>query len=170
MTPEEWLAGFESTVADVRRKAAEFEQNLEQAGATEVSKDGSLRVTVAPNGALTGLEIGDAAARRPGGELAAQIMALARKAQRSAAVRVAEAFAPLAGEDSEALRMVTSYVPPEEPEEPEAPSVGRRIVVGSEEPVEESPPRPAPRPKRSRPAEDDEDFSERDTFLRRKKP
>ena len=101
MTPDEWLANFEAKIADVQRKAVAFKANLEASGATEVSADGSLRVTVAPNGALTDLTIEDSAMRRSGGELAGQIMRLARKAQRAAAMHVAEAFAPLAGEDAE---------------------------------------------------------------------
>ena len=100
MTPDEWLANFEAKVADVRQKAAAFKENLGASGATEVSADGALRVTVAPNGALTDLTIADSAMRGSGAELAAEIMRLARNARRTAAVHVAEAFAPLAGEDS----------------------------------------------------------------------
>jgi DNA-binding protein YbaB len=104
MTPEDWLANFESKIADVQAKAAEFQENLEASGATESSKDGSIRVTVAPNGALTDLQLAEAA--RSGPALAEEILKLARKAQRAAAVHVAEAFAPLGG-DSEAMHMVT---------------------------------------------------------------
>jgi hypothetical protein len=56
-TPEEWLANFEAKIADVREKAAAFQANLEASGASETSPDGALTVTVAPNGALTGLTI-----------------------------------------------------------------------------------------------------------------
>jgi DNA-binding protein YbaB len=97
MTPDEWLASFEATVADVQRKAAAFKENLETAGATEQSPDGSVRVTVAPDGALIGLSIADSAMRRSGAELATQIMDLARQAQRAAAANVAASFAPLTG-------------------------------------------------------------------------
>ena len=97
MTPEEWLASFEAKVADMRQKAAAFKDNLEASGATEASPDGSLRVTVAPNGELTDLRIEDSAMRRSGAELTAEIMTLVHKAQRAAAGHVAEAFAPLAG-------------------------------------------------------------------------
>lgn len=100
VTPEEWLANFEAKVAEVRQKTAEFKQNLEASGVTETSADGALRVTVAPNGALTGLSIDDAAMRNSGGELAGQIMRLAHRARRAAAVNVAAAFGPLAGVDS----------------------------------------------------------------------
>lgn len=171
MTPEEWLANFEATIADVQQKAAEFQQNLEASGATESSPDGALRVTVAPNGALTDLSIDDAAMRGSGGELAAQIMRLARKAQRAAAVNVATAFAPLAGADSESLHMVTGYLPPDE-DEPEEPADERGYAFTDHTPEPEHaappPPRPAepsrrpPRP-RSRPT-DDEEFGEDQIF------
>jgi hypothetical protein len=180
VTPEEWLSSFEAKVAEVAQKAAEFKENLETAGATESSADGSLRVTVAPNGALTDLSISDSAMRGSGGELAEQIMRLARKAQRSAAVHVAEAFAPLAGEDSESLRMVTGFIPPEEDEPgPDEPGEGRRGYAFTESPEEPAPPRfqpPAARPaeppdppsrQRSTAPDDDEEFGDDQIFGRR---
>ncbi|HEV2777932.1 MAG TPA: YbaB/EbfC family nucleoid-associated protein [Actinophytocola sp.] len=170
MTPEEWLAGFEAQIADVKQKAAEFKANLEASGATETSPDGTLTVTVAPNGALTGLTIDDSAWRGSGEQLAGKIMQLARKAQRTAAVHVAEAFAPLAGEDSESLRMVTGYLPPEE-DEPEPDDGSRGYAFTNNEPDAETRPRsgePPARPRRpvSSP-DDDEDFGNDQIFGRR---
>jgi DNA-binding protein YbaB len=173
VTPEEWLANFESKIAEVQQKAAEFKQNLEASGATETSEDGALRVSVAPNGALTDLSIDDAALRGSGGELAAKIMKLARKAQRAAAVHVADAFAPLAGADSESLRMVTGYLPPEEDEEPEqgddrnGQSYAFTNDQAEAEPATRSgePPRRPGRP-RSGP-DDDDDFGNDQIFGRR---
>lgn len=167
MTPEEWLANFESTIADVRAKTARFQEELESAGATESSPDGSIRVTVAANGALTDLRLTEAA--RPGPALAQEILKLARKAQRAAAVHVAEAFAPL-GADSEAMQMVTGYLPPEEPEdEPDTPAPTYRFVDEPEPPGPQ--PRPIPQPQ-SRPArhrrldDEDDDFGD-NSYLRR---
>ena len=169
MTPEEWLANFEAKIADVQQKTAEFKENLEASGATESSADGSLRVSVAPNGALTDLSIDEAAMRRSGGELAGQIMQLARKAQRSAAVHVAEAFAPLAGEDSESLHMVIGYLPPEEEEDEPTDSTGYTFT--DDEPEAEPPRRPPVeppgRPHRQRSTNDDEDFGDDQIFGRR---
>src|SRR5205823_3482739 len=79
-------------------------ENLETSGRTEESADRSVRVTVAPNGALTNLTIEDSAMRRSGDELAAQIMELTREARRAAAANVTEAFAPLVGVDPEPPR------------------------------------------------------------------
>lgn len=165
VSPEQWLSNFEATIASVRERAAEFEENLASAGATESSEDGAVRVSVAPNGSLTELSIADSALRGSGSQLAEQIMRLARKAQRAAAVRVTEAFAPLAGEDSESLRMVTGFVPPPEPE-PEPPSPAARFGFTDDHTESESPP-PAP-PRRPPPnsMDDDGDFSDDDPFGR----
>jgi hypothetical protein len=174
-TPEEWLAKFNATIADVKAKTEAFQQDLEQAGATERSPDGSLSVTVAPNGSLTNLHIDESAWRGSGAELAGKIMHLARKAQRAAAVNVAEAFAPLGGPDSEALHMITGYIPePEEDEddEPEGPSYAFEQDPSRPEPpasqpsaAQTEPPRRPSRPQRGG-ADDDEEFTNDDLFGR----
>jgi DNA-binding protein YbaB len=165
-TPDEWLANFNAKIADVKAKTEAFQQDLERSGATETSPDGSLSVSVAPNGSLTNLRIDESAWRGNGAELAQKIMGLARKAQRQAAVNVAEAFAPLGGPDHEALRMLTGYIPEEEDEEPEGASYSfAEESTPGRDPVQ--PPRPPapPRPPRRRPDEDD-DFTNDDLFGR----
>jgi len=173
-TPDEWLTRFNATIADVKAKTEAFQQNLEAAGATETSPDGSLSVTVAPNGSLTNLRIDESAWRGSGAELAGKIMHLARKAQRAAAVNVAEAFAPL-GADSEAMHMVTGYIPePEEDDEDEGPGYAFEEETAAR-PPDPTPPPPAPpagrvepprRPNRPRTGADDEDFGDDDLFNR----
>lgn len=108
-SPEQWLADFDATIAAVRAGTEAFRQELDQAGATETSEDGTLSVTVAPNGALSGLRIDDAALRGDGAALAEAILRLTRQAQRTAAANVAAAFGPLGG-DSAAMRMFTGYL------------------------------------------------------------
>lgn len=173
-TPEEWLAKFNATIADVKAKTEAFQQNLEQAGATESSPDGSLSVTVAPNGSLTNLRIDESAWRGSGAELANKIMQLARKAQRAAAVNVAEAFAPLGSPDSEALRMVNGYLPEPEEDDEERDGPGYAFEAEAAPPQEPTPPPPPNRvepPRRqARPsrggAHEDEDYSQDDLFGR----
>jgi hypothetical protein len=48
VTPEDWLANFESKIADVQQKAAEFERDLEASGATATSSDGSITFSWRP--------------------------------------------------------------------------------------------------------------------------
>ncbi|MFL6120080.1 YbaB/EbfC family nucleoid-associated protein [Actinophytocola sp.] len=171
-TPEEWLKNFNAKIADVKAKTEQFQQDLERSGATETSPDGSLSVTVAPNGSLSDLRIDESAWRGNGAELAKKIMALARKAQRAAAVNVAEAFAPLGGPDHEALRMLTGYIPEEEDEEPDGPSYSfaeettpGRDPLTPPRPQFDPPPEPPRRPTRHR-SDDDEDFTDDDLFGR----
>jgi DNA-binding protein YbaB len=179
-TPEEWLANFNATIADVKAKTEAFQRDLEQAGATETSPDGFLSVTVAPNGSLTNLRIDESAWRGSGAELAGKIMQLARKAQRAAAVNVAEAFAPLGSPDSEALHMVTGYIPDEEEDEDQEQrgySFTEEVTPGRDphEPVEppnagpsvnrvEPPRRPSRPPRRG--GDDDDDFGDDNLFSR----
>lgn len=168
-TPDEWLAKFNATIADVKAKTEAFQRDLERSGATETSPDGSLSVSVAPNGSLTNLRIDESAWRGSGAELAGKIMHLARKAQRTAALNVAEAFAPLGGPDSESLRMITGYLPEpeEEDEEPEGPSYSFAEPQAAPDPTpppSHSPPPPPPRA--SRRGEDDDDFSDDSLFGR----
>jgi DNA-binding protein YbaB len=185
-SPDEWLTKFNATIADVKAKTEAFQHDLERSGATETAPDGSLSVTVAPNGSLTKLHIDESAWRGSGAELAGKIMHLARKAQRAAAVNVAEAFAPLGGPDSEALHMITGYIPDdEEPvEELEGPSysfdepTARPPVTPPPPPVPPPPPAfgppagrvepppPPRRPGRHRGGADDDDFSDDDLFGR----
>lgn len=185
VTPEEWLANFNAKIDDIKAKTAEFQENLEASGVTETAPDGSIRVSVAPNGSLTDLRIDESAWHGSGAELAGKIMQLARKAQRSAAVNVAEAFAPL-GADSEAMHMVTGYLPEPDPEDEEdEPGYAFNEEPATEEqppprpatdwpraespriepPGMEPPPRPARPPRRSDHTEDD-DFGDEQIFGR----
>ncbi|SER37943.1 YbaB/EbfC family nucleoid-associated protein [Actinokineospora terrae] len=129
-TPDEWLADFEAKVADLQQKATDFKQAVESSATTKTSADGTIAVTVAPNGALTNLTLTDVALGTTGKALAGQIMALVVSARQSAADSVAGAFVPLGG----AADIVQHIEPPAE--------------AGAE---------PAPR---KRPVADDEDFSE----------
>lgn len=175
-TPDEWLANFNATIADVKAKTEAFQRDLEQSGATESAPDGSLSVTVAPNGSLTNLHIDESAWRGSGAELAGKIMHLARKAQRAAAMNVAEAFAPLGGPDSESLHMITGYLPEdeEEDEEPEGASYSFDESQAPPDPTPPPPPagpppgqmEPRRRPGRPRGGADDDDFSDDDLFGR----
>lgn len=164
------MARFNATIEDVKAKTEAFQQGLENAGVTETAQDGLIAVTVAPNGSLTNLRIDESAWRGSGSELANKIMHLARKAQRAAAVNVAEAYAPMGGADSEALHMITGYIPePEEDEEPEQP--GYAFEAEPETPQPPPPPpanrvEPPPRPTRPSRGDDDEDFGQDDIFGR----
>ncbi|WP_051385415.1 YbaB/EbfC family nucleoid-associated protein [Actinokineospora inagensis] len=97
-TPDEWLAEFEAKVADLQQRATEFKQAVEDSATTVCSADGTVAVSVASNGALTGLVIQDSAMGKAGAELADEILALVRHARQTAANEVARAFVPLGGD------------------------------------------------------------------------
>lgn len=148
-SPEEWMRDFESTIADARAKAAAVQDGLAGASGSATSKDGSVTVSVAPTGALTGVRLTADAMRLSHGQLAAEIMAVAREAQRSASSQVAEVFGQVNGAESESYRLITEYLPPaeEEDEETEAPRQFGYEEAPPEEAVRPEPPRrPVARP------------------------
>lgn len=97
MSPDEWLADFSAKLDTIKARAAEIEHDPDTPAITETSADGSLRVSVTPTGALTGLHIDDSAWDGSGARLAERILELARTARRAAAVQVAETLGLAAG-------------------------------------------------------------------------
>lgn len=102
MTPDEWLADFQSKVADMQRQAASYKRQVESSGETVTSEDGKLSVTVAPNGVLLDLTIADDATVR-GAEQAGKIMELVRAARERAATNAADSLRPLVGDHADSL-------------------------------------------------------------------
>ena len=165
-TPEEWMRDFEAKIADAQAKAAAVQEGLAQAGGSASSNDGAITVTVAPNGALTGLELTADAMRKSHGQLSGEILEIARKAQRGAAVKVAETFGAVEGEGSETYRMITEYLPPsEEEEQPQGSGYAFNEEYEERAATAAPPParRPAPRPS----VDDDEDFGDNSIFKNR---
>jgi DNA-binding protein YbaB len=133
------MRDFEGKIADAQAKAAAFQQGLESAGGTVSSDDGAVTVTVAPNGALTDVRLTAEAMRKSHDRLSAEIVAVARKAQRAAAVQVAETFKSVGGAGSETFRMMTEYLPAEEDDDAARDqhqyTFGREADAAREEPV-----------------------------------
>ncbi|GAA2695379.1 MULTISPECIES: YbaB/EbfC family nucleoid-associated protein [Actinosynnema] len=165
-TPEEWMRDFEAKIADAQAKAAAVQEGLATAGGSASSDDGSVTVTVAPNGALTDVRLTEAAMRKSHTQLSAELVEIARKAQRGAAVQVAGVFEAVNGAGSETYRVITEYLPP--PEEEQAAAFGDRPPrIAFNEEYETAAPPPRPRPAaRPRPDEDD-DFSDDSIFKNR---
>ncbi|GAB2834251.1 YbaB/EbfC family nucleoid-associated protein [Lentzea nigeriaca] len=165
-TPEEWMRDFEAKIAEAQAKAAAVQEGLAQAGGSASSKDGSITVSVAPNGALTGLELTAEAMRKAPGQLSGEILEIARRAQRGAAVKVAETFGAVEGEGSETYRLITEYLPPAEEEEQQPSGYAfneeyeERAVTAAPAPPAR---RPAPRPS----VDEDEDFGDGSIFKNR---
>lgn len=158
---EDFQLVLERQVREMQATATALGDALADAGATVRSRDGSVTVTVAPNGALTNLELGHRACDLGPARLTAAIMSSVRDAQRQTARSVATSFAAIDGE-GEAADLIRSFLPPEpEPEQfaapepeptPPPPPVPPR-------PAAPPPPRsaapPPPPPRRRPPAADD---------------
>jgi hypothetical protein len=160
------MRDFEAKIADAQAKAAAVQEGLTQAGGSASSNDGTITVSVAPNGALTGLELTADAMRKSHAQLSGEILEIARKAQRGAAVKVAETFGAVQGEGSETYRMITEYLPPpEEEEQPKDPGYAFNEEYEERAAVPPPPParRPAPRPS----TDEDEDFGGDSIFKKR---
>lgn len=123
---EDFQLLLERQVREMQAKAAALNEALSSAGATVRTRDGAVTVTLAPNGALTNLELGHRACELGPARLTAAIMGAVRDAQRQTARAVADSFATING-DSESTDMVRSFLPPDPPP-PSAPPAppGRR--------------------------------------------
>ncbi|MDS0135666.1 MULTISPECIES: YbaB/EbfC family nucleoid-associated protein [unclassified Amycolatopsis] len=147
---EDFQLLLERQVREMQSKAAALNEALSAAGATVRTRDGSVTVTLAPNGALTNLELGHRACELGPARLTAAIMGAVRDAQRQTARAVADSFATING-DGESTAMVRSFLPPDPPPDGD---------FAAPENAEPTPPPPAvppspPSAPRRRPAADD---------------
>ncbi|MEU3627813.1 hypothetical protein BS329_38960 [Amycolatopsis coloradensis] len=154
---------LERQAREMQEKAARLQEAFATAGATVTSPDGSVTVTLAPNGALSNIQLGRRACALGEPRLTATIMAAVREAQIQTARAVTNSVETIVG-DGEAVEMMKSFLPPEpavdayidenkfvEPTEPEkAPPLP---------PPQQQPPSGRPAPRR-RPARDDMDEDE----------
>jgi DNA-binding protein YbaB len=172
MDTENWLSQYKNRIADLKQKAANLEDGLAAANVTVSSPDEAVTVTIGSNGSLRDLRFSHRAAEHSYAELAALVMKTVAKGQRQVAEKVVEAFAPL-GSDSNAMQVLTKFVPPEEPDEAEPP-VNEAYDGPADEPAPApEPPRvapapiparvaaPAARPRPARPADDDDEIEDR---------
>ncbi|MGH3860810.1 YbaB/EbfC family nucleoid-associated protein [Actinokineospora sp.] len=161
------MRDFEGKIAAAQAKAAMVQDGLAGAASSASSDDGAITVAVAANGALTDVRLTPAAMGKSHTALSAELMAVARKAQRSAATKVAEVFEAAHGPESETLRAITEYMPP--PEE-EAPAAQERHRPGFIEEMQPPPQPPKARPRRPDPGVnslDDGDFSDESAIFKK---
>ncbi|MFF1610606.1 YbaB/EbfC family nucleoid-associated protein [Amycolatopsis sp. NPDC058278] len=147
---EDFQLLLERQVREMQSKAAALNEALSAAGATVRTRDGSVTVTLAPNGALTNLELGHRACELGPTRLTAAIMGAVRDAQRQTARAVADSFATING-DGESTEMVRSFLPPDPPPD------GDFAAPESAETTPPPPPAPPSPPSapRRRPSADD---------------
>jgi DNA-binding protein YbaB len=154
---------LDKQVREMREKAAALTEGMAESAATVRSRDGSVTVTVEPNGGLRNLELGHRACELGPARLTAAIMETVRTAQQQAARSTAEMFAAINGE-GEAAELVRAFLPVE----PDPAAAGDQWLA--EEPAPEPTPPPSalppsaptqPPPRRRHPAsgEDEDDES-----------
>ncbi|GAA3868824.1 YbaB/EbfC family nucleoid-associated protein [Saccharothrix violaceirubra] len=119
LTPEEierWTRAAETNAANLRTVA----DRVAAVRVTETSRDGLVRVTVEPSGAVSGLEISDRCRGMSGAELSAAVLATMRKAQSRLAGEVSGVVQGTVDGDT-ATALVASYeqrFPEPEPDSP----------------------------------------------------
>lgn len=111
--PTQWVEEYEAKLADLKKKSEDLQENFAASTATVKSRDGSVTVTVGPNGGLQNLVLGHRAVELGAAKLTAVILETARQAQKQAAEKVLEIFKPL-GEGTEAYQMVSDAIPDDE--------------------------------------------------------
>jgi DNA-binding protein YbaB len=157
------LAEFTAQIEAARVKVAQAEARIAKGGATVTSPDGAVRVTVAPSGALVDLVVTDRAAGRSPQQIAALIMEQVRRAQQGVSSRISAAFGGLVGETSEAMQVLTQYlptdaVPDEQGDDEWPPAAGEDDQRPSQEVRPATPPKPDRRSQaRPRPDETEDD-------------
>ncbi|SDG55098.1 YbaB/EbfC DNA-binding family protein [Lentzea fradiae] len=162
--PYQWVEEYEAKLADLKQKSENLTENFAASSATVTSKDGSVTVTVGPNGGLQNLQLGHRAVELGSSRLTAVILETARRAQKQAAEQVLELFKPL-GEGTEAYQMVSDSIPSDDEDETEDNDTYDEIDDEPEPapappaPVSRPPAAPQPPPVRGRPraADDDDD-------------
>lgn len=111
-----------SWAAGVSERAAQAQALSERVAAMSVTADGAygaVEVTVASSGAMTDLRLDDRVLRWRADQIAAEVLAVMRRAQGRLAAQVAEAAAETVGADSETARAVVGSYERRFPEQPE---------------------------------------------------
>jgi DNA-binding protein YbaB len=161
LNPQQWLDEYEARLADLKQKSADLQENFAASNATVSSKDGSVTITIGPNGGLLNLQLGHRAVELGAARLTALIMETAKIAQRQAAQKVLEVFEPL-GEGTEAMSMVMDSIPADETDEVEDDiDEVEEPVAPPAAPAYRADPAPVRPPTRARPAVDEDDDENR---------
>lgn len=129
-------------------KAAELKERIAGLRGSARNADGSVTVTVAPSGAVLGLQLGPQAMRRSHTALQQEILTAIRDATKQASAALNESVEPVLGERAEQFREAfNAHV---EPLGPSAPPPAATLTTA---PVRQEPPRTRPP---ARPAEEDD--------------
>lgn len=152
---------LERQAQEMQEKASALSDAFATAGATVSSSDGSVTVTVAPNGALSKLQLGNRACELGPARLTTAIMDTVRKAQSQTAHSVASSMEAIVG-GGESLDMVKSFLPPDPLADDDEVDQNKFVEEPEPPPAAPSPPPPiapptGPAPRRRTARDEDED-------------
>ncbi|MGV9211030.1 YbaB/EbfC family nucleoid-associated protein [Micromonospora sp. RB23] len=116
---ENFVASWAAGISERAARAHELSERVATMSATAEGADGAVQVTVAASGAMTDLRLDDRVLRWRADEIAAEVLAVMRRAQGRLAPQVAEAAAETVGADSETARAVVGSYESRFPEVPE---------------------------------------------------
>ncbi|RLK58967.1 YbaB/EbfC family nucleoid-associated protein [Actinokineospora cianjurensis] len=148
--------------AEQAANAARLKDSIAQLKGSARSTDGSVTVTVAPSGAVLGLQLAPAAMNRSHTQLTQDILATIRAAQQEAAARMADTVRPLVG-DAQYDRFQAAFraqSPAVEPLGPTAPPPLSALPA----PPSTMPVAPTRRPRTQAPPDDDGDFTDESIY------
>ncbi|MEU4339060.1 YbaB/EbfC family nucleoid-associated protein [Micromonospora lupini] len=103
---ERFVASWSASISERAAQAQELSERVAAMSATAEGADGSVQVTVAASGAMTDLRLDPRVLGWRADEIAAEVLAVMRRAQGRLAPQVAEAAAETVGADSETARAV----------------------------------------------------------------
>ncbi|NJC68809.1 YbaB/EbfC family nucleoid-associated protein [Planosporangium thailandense] len=101
-----WVDTWAASVSARAQAARELSERVSMLSVSASSRDGAVEVTVAGSGVMTDLRLDERVRNWPADRIAAQVMAVMRRAQGSLAGRVAEIAEETVGADSETGRAV----------------------------------------------------------------
>ncbi|WP_197321099.1 YbaB/EbfC family nucleoid-associated protein [Saccharomonospora sp. NB11] len=130
---------LERQASQMQERAAALQEAFAAAAATVTSRDGTVTVSLAPNGALRNIQLGKRACELGEARLAATIMETVRLAQSQTARAVTSSVQSIVG-NNQAVEMMKSFLPPDPAA---ADEVDQNKFVEDPEP-DDAPPPPKP--------------------------
>lgn len=164
---EAWMKDMEARVAETQRKAEAMTAELANTKVTTSSADGSVTITVNPNGGLGDLQLGPRACDLGHTKLTALIMQTYHRAQKEITKKVVASFQEAFPDSTQSLDMMLNEVPYDLEDDSEDPQQGwhaAQIEEPEPEPTRRakpSRPKPAPPTRRPLPADDEDELTDR---------
>lgn len=147
--------GWQEQIAQNAERYRQLQQHLSQVAITEMSRDGSIKVTVSADGLVTDLVLKERWRQPPLPQLAAEIIECLSRAQARIPDLVQKAMVEIVGTQDAGAHLVLSDARDKFPEPPPRDPVRDDDLRNGHEPKAEAP-AAAPRP-RTRPERVDED-------------